>query len=340
MRAVHVVAVVACFSLCMAQGARAQTSGSSHARHADTTAALDTAVTALLTNPLGSRSASGTATVIGNAVHIAWSGDVPGSRRVWSVRRGSCTREQGVVGATSNAAVITVDSSGAGRAVVTLNAPLESASPMHVVVHAEGAAEGAADGAADVALACGALWNGTPMRPDVDHRAHGAPSATPPSVSAGTVDHEAMDHSTIDHAAMRTTGASLRETGPLNSSLPATVDSAWSALMAMHRRMMADPVIRDRVRTDSVLERMLEQLSVHDSTSMHSSMPAMIMPGMSSTPATSARRGATKSPPKPAVKPAPTSMPGMDHSTMPGMDHSTMPGMNQRQPPVTRKPPL
>ena len=336
MRAFHVVAVVACFSLCMAQDARAQTSGSSHARHADTTAALDTAVTALLTNPLGSRSASGTATVIGNAVHIAWSGDVPGSRRVWSVRRGSCTREQGIVGATSNAAVITVDASGAGRAVVTLNAPLESASPMHVVVHADGAADNAADdaadGAADVALACGALWNGTPMRPDVDHRAHGAPSATPPSVSAGTVDHEAMDHSTIDHAAMRTTGASLRETGPLNSSLPATVDSARSALMAMHLRMMADPVIRDRVRTDSVLERMLEQLSVHDSTSMHRSMPAMIMPGMSSTPATSARRGATKSPPKPAVKPAPTSMPGMDHSTMPGM--------NQRQPPVTRKPPL
>ena len=110
--------------------------------------------------------------------------------------------------------------------------------------------------------------------------------------------------------------------------------------MAMHRRMMADPVIRGRVRTDSVLQRMLEQLSVHDSTSMHSSMPAMIMPGMSSTPATSARRGAKKSPRKPAVKPAPTSMPGMDHSTMPGMDHSTMPGMNQRQPPVTRKPPL
>ena len=337
MRAVHVVAVVACFSLCMAQDARAQTSGSSHARHADTTAALDTAVTALLTNPLGSRSASGTATVIGNAVHIAWSGDVPGSRRIWSVRRGSCTREQGIVGVTSNDAVITVDASGAGRAVVTLNAPLESASPMHVVVHADGAADNAADdaadGAADVALACGALWNGTPMRPDVDHRSHGAPSATPPSVSAGTVDHGAMDHSTIDHAAMRTTGASLHDTGTLDSNLPATVDSAWSALMAIHRRMMADPVIRDRVRTDPLLQRMLEQFSVHDSTSMHKSMPAMSKPGMSSAPATSARRGAKKpATKKPAAKPAPTSMPGMDHSTMPGM--------NQRQPPVTRKPPV
>ena len=322
----------------MSQSARAQSSGSMPASHAGTPGAPGGAVSALLTDPLGSRSASGTATVTGNAVRIAWSGDLPGSRRVWSVRRGSCTREQGIVGATSSYAPIAVDASGAGSAVATLDAPLDASTPSHVVVHA--------GGATDVALACGALWNGTTMPQGADHSAHGAPSATPPSVSTGSVDHSAMDHSTMAHSMMSTPGTSMPKTGMSNMSMPMMGDNASKTLMAIHMRMMEDPVIRERVRTDPVLQRMMEQLSMNDSSSMD-----MTMPGMTSTPAASAR-GAAKTPaaksaskpaartpakaaakptPKPAAKPAPTSMPGMDHSKMPGM--------NQSKPPVTRKPP-
>jgi len=209
---------------------------------------------------------------------------------------------------------------------------------MHVVVHA--------GGATDVALACGALWNGTTSPHGADHSAHGAPSAASPSASAGSVDRSAMDHSTMDHSAMSTPGTSTPKTGRSNMNMPTMGDSASKALMAIHMRMMADPVIRERVRTDPVLQRMMEQLSMNDSSSMD-----MTMPGMSSAPAASTRnavknpatkpasrpaartpaKAAAKPTPKPAAKPAPTSMPGMDHSKMPGM--------NQSKPLVTRKPP-
>lgn len=122
-------------------------------------------------------------------------------------------------------------------------------------------------------------------------------------------------------------------------------------LMALQMRMLADPVIHERVIRDSVLRRQLNEviatMSSEDTTRMPEVLPPAAagmanMPGMKttapsrrsesyastktrSTSSTTPRRTPTKKPPKAKTG----SMPAADHGKM------TMPGMNM---PASKKP--
>ena len=74
----------------------------------------------------------------------------------------------------------------------------------------------------------------------------------------------AQQHTGAQHNAAATTP-------PVNGSL-------LQSLIAIQERMMADPVIRERVATDPILQRMLQSLAgVPEAQAM---MPGMAMPGM------------------------------------------------------------
>lgn len=333
------VAVLVTFGVPNVAVMHAQASGSMLANHSNMPMHQSGAMTALLTAPLGSRGASGTATVCGTTVRMQWSGDQPGTMRVWSVRRGSCARDEGLVGLASAYAPLNVDASGSATGRATLGMPLATGGPVHVLVQT--AAGSLATGATATTLACGALGNGaTPARAAVTELTT-SPNGSKPAV----VDHSAMDDSTMDHSSMNMSGSGATS-GAVAASSPSTnmsgmnisdVDGTDTSLMAIHMRMMADPVIRERVMTDPVLQRRMAQMPGMSSMGMN-----MEMPGMKSAPSGSgaaarakatgtrakpvatpavkpATRAATKPATKPAAKPAPAAMPGMDHSKMPGM---------------------
>ena len=304
---------------------------------------------ALLTDPLGSRAASGTSTVTGTMVRMVWYGDQPGAVRSWSVRRGSCTRDEGLVGEASAYAPITVDASGSASGSANIGAPLAADSQFHLRV--QSSADSPATGAVATTLACGTLRNAAaPVRAAAKEL-----TTSPNGSKPAAADHSAMDHSMMDHSGMNMsgTGASGGAAGASSSSTNVSrMDD--STMMAIHMRMMADPVIRERVMTDPVLKRMMAQMP--GMSSMNTDMPRMTSEpaaGAGATgsttaasaaakPATRATRmpatkPAAKPAAKPATKPAPAAMPGMDHSKMPGMDPSTMPVAPK--PPGTRKPP-
>lgn len=97
----------------------------------------------------------------------------------------------------------------------------------------------------------------------------------------------------------------------------------------MHRRMMADPIIRRRMMADTGMTRMMrDMMDSMPSGQMNGEMmgePALAdsaSPGHDHHPPARAVKPKPRTP-APKTKPAPTdSMPGMDHSKMPGM---TMP---------------
>ena len=310
---------------CTSTAAWAQSSGSQPANHSAMHAAQGDTVRTVLTGPLGSRSPSGTARMSGNTLRVDWTGDQPGRVRPWFVRRGSCSRDDGVVAALSGYAPIAVDATGNGSSSVTLGAPLARGSAFHVVV-----LESSAD-STPTTLACGSLSSASA------HSQHGAGDAASrmtarrPASGGGekAMDHSRMDHAMMNHpdtnAAQRaTSGAAVRRTD--DSGVHGTVmpdSAAVATLRAIYERMMADPVIRERAMTDPVLQGMLEQLTPHDMSSMEFSMPgdsSATKPAPRPTvpnatkPAT---KPSTKPGPKAAKKPAPPAMPGMDHSKMP-----------------------
>lgn len=331
---------------------QAQASGDPHANHAAMpTQPAAGELTALLTDPLGSRAGSGTATVIGTTVRMNWSGDQPGAVRTWSVRRGSCTRDEGIVGTASAYAPVTVDASGSASSNASLGAPLMADGQFHVVVQTSAGASAAAGTAST--LACGRLGVGAPPS-----RVAAELTTSPNGSKPAAVDHSAMDHSKMDHSGMNmsATSASSAAAGATSASTNMSgmtmsgTNSSDSSLMAIHMRMMADPVIRERVMTDPVLQRMMAQMPGMSSMDMHMDMQKD-MPGMTSAPPGSgapARARAASTTPKPAAKPAPkaaTKPAAKPAATpapaaMPGMDHSKMPGMSPAKPPVTRKPPV
>lgn len=119
----------------------------------------------------------------------------------------------------------------------------------------------------------------------------------------------------MDHGAMRTAGSardSATDHSATNHGAPgAGRGASTSAMMEMHRRMMADPVIRQRVMADTAMRRMMQATTER--------MPAAGRP-------TSGKDGpAAKAPAKPRPSTAPAkeepgdSMPGMEHGKMPGM---------------------
>ena len=305
-------------ALCVNTVAVAQTSGTMP-NHSGMPMAQGGSVAALLTGPLGSRSASGTATIAGTTIRITWSGDLPGSRRPWSVRRGSCGRDEGIVGAAVSYAPIAVDAVGKGSSAVTLDAPLSANSAFHVVV------DSSVSDAKSVQLACGSFSNGSLAMP----RAAGGMRPTAARGATSTpMDHAGMDHSGMQMPGARSDSiASGAQMTGMNMSIVS--DSASAMLMTIHLRMMADPVIRERVRSDPVLQRMLDQMASSHVSTASTSAPTATPKRASPRAGITSRVPATKSvvkptakpsaTPKPTTKPAPPSMPGMDHSKMPGM---------------------
>lgn len=114
-------------------------------------------------------------------------------------------------------------------------------------------------------------------------------------------------------------------------------DSGAVAMMALHAKMMADPVIRQRIAADPELSRMMRDMMARMPAGHDDMTPGMNgMPGM---PAAGATHAAPK--PKPAVKrPQPVKKPAAPTpmSGMPGM--GSMPGMQMPKPAATpaRKP--
>ena len=274
----------------------AQASGSMPANHTSRPMREHGALTALLTDPLGSRGVSGTASVNGTTVRVIWSGDQPGTVRAWSVRGGPCARDEGVTGAAGDYTPITVDASGGAVGSAALGAPLAAERQFHVLV--QSSARSAAAGVTAITLACGSLRNAAAAARDAVTELTTSPNGSKPA---------AADHSTMDHSSMNmpSTGAS----GDAASSSVKISDtgSSDSSLMAIYLRMMADPVIRERVMTDPVLRRMMAGMpgmsALQESTLEMMSVPV--------------RTGAGES--AGAAKPAPAATPGMDHSKMPSV---------------------
>lgn len=97
-----------------------------------------------------------------------------------------------------------------------------------------------------------------------------------PTMERGT---SMVGMSTHDMSAM---GAPAAETATTSTAAQPTLD----ALLAIHRRMMSDPVIRERVATDPVLQKMLQSAGL-DSSQAGGAMAGMDhsnMPGMTMTP--------------------------------------------------------
>ena len=176
---------------------------------------------------------------------------------------------------------------------------------------------------------------------------HGAMNAAPARTDGAM--------SGMDHAGMAmpaTPGDSTRKAGMagmagMNHGAPApgaaSADSMAGmshdtgarsgAMMEMHMRMLADPVIRGRIATDTALRRMMTE-SIDAMPAGHQTMMREMLsrPVPSARPAKSApaaKRTTTTPKPaatkKPVAKPPAKPQPEMDHSKMPGMDHSKMP---------------
>ncbi len=104
-------------------------------------------------------------------------------------------------------------------------------------------------------------------------------------------------------------------------------------MMKLHMRMMADPVIRERMMADTAMRRLMME--------MMNQMPPEHRRHMRQP--TGARRAAPRKPDAPAAKPADphaghqsepakpttTKPAGPTHDSMPGMSHDTMPGMGK-----------
>lgn len=110
-------------------------------------------------------------------------------------------------------------------------------------------------------------------------------SLATPSVSRGA---SMVGMSTHDMSTMGQPPAASEHAG--HTATPAA-QPTLEALLAIHARMMSDPVIRERVATDPALQKMLQAAGL-DSSSDGGGMPGMDhanMPGMSMTPATAAK---------------------------------------------------
>ena len=347
-------------SLCISAGAEAQhtgthsagspTPGTATGQSGMTMPSGTSADTALLTGLLGTRAPTGIATVEGRTVRVTLSGDQPGSTRAWYVHRGSCTRDEGIVGSARAYTPIVVDARGTGTGSASLDAPFVAGGAYYIAVHAS------ATDAGSEAIVCGPL-----MKSAMAHIATGArPTSNSGNMRMGNMPMGNMpmgNTPAMDHSAMGLPGmaASTMADSP-------SLDSVAAFVLSIHARMMADPVIRERAMTDPVLRDMLARVpSTGSATTMATdAMPRMTMPSQSQ----SARRGATPaasrstsrskarsapassrgaaaksapvskkppapSAPKPAAKPAAAPAPKNPMPSMPGMDHSKMPGMSK-----------
>jgi len=139
------------------------------------------------------------------------------------------------------------------------------------------------------------------------------PALTSAAAGAG-MDHAAMGHGTParDSAAGKPAmppgmthpmPAGDTAAGTMPAGHGAKPDSMMAAMMELHERMMADPVIRKRVERDTALRRLMYEAM---------GMPMPITPLRATRKPSAAAKPAVKLPAKPAPKPA-ASMPGMKH---------------------------
>ena len=258
--------------------------------HAGTQTTADTGVVALLTGPLGTRSPTGRVTVDGRSVRVAWSGDQPGVTRTWYVHKGSCRRDEGMVGAPSAYRPIVADARGTGSGTATLDAPLSERGSYFVAVH------GAASGGTPDVIACGSLsTGGTQAGQPGAHEMGDTPMDSMAGMGQGRAGAQAAGSAMagMDHSAMN---MSMNRPGmqPAQGAAPAPMDhsrmgqttpparsgadSATAVLMAMHTRMMADPVIRERVMTDPVMRSLMARMPAERGAMMPMMPPMMPAP--------------------------------------------------------------
>ena len=356
--------------------------------HADMQMQRGGVVSALLTGPLGTRSPIGTVAVTGPTVRIEWADDRSGATRPWYVHRGSCNRDEGMVGAPSSYTPIEVDARGNGNSTAALDAPLVEGNSYFVAVHDAG--PGATAGiVACGQLAAGSVGVGRMGGQKTDGMAMGdsmtmddmpGMSASRRSGRIADTSMTAMDHSVMNMPGMQPTKSvtpksvdHLRIGQTAQANLHGS-DSMSSILMAIHMRMMTDPVIRERTVTDSVLRRMMAQMPAEyggmltgdsvgperatdrpairtrrapkqrspraPATSGSVSHEGMNMRGvtMPAKPPATTAKPVTKPGQKPAAKAAqkPASRPMKD--SMSAMDHSKMPGMDHNEKPGMGKP--
>jgi hypothetical protein len=106
--------------------------------------------------------------------------------------------------------------------------------------------------------------------------------------------------------------------------------------MAMHMRMLSDPVIRARIAADTALRRMMTEMIAQMPADHRPMMQQMLnatpskqgVGSRAAKPKTGTTKKASAAKPPAAKKPAPKKEPPMDMK-MPGMDHSKMPGMSK-----------
>lgn len=222
----------------------------------------DSGVTALLTGPSGPRSPNGIAVVDKQMVRIAWSGDQPGGARRWHVHEGSCSQPGPIVAVQNGYAPVLIETGGTGNGTAMLLAPLDDATTYLAAIYEDGT------NTLGAMIACGSIdLHGAGAR-DTEERMdagmadmagtagmagmagmkHSSASDSPSGAQPSPAETP-MDHSQMGHPAAGSDSAS-EERSPATSP----------ALMQLHMRMMADPVICRRVMADSAMRRMMMEL--------------------------------------------------------------------------------
>lgn len=140
----------------------------------------------------------------------------------------------------------------------------------------------------------------------------------PPTLSAPHTGMVGMGHVEQDHgtAAMPCMGSPDTRGHPMmdmsGMGIPGTVgDSSMTVqmrlMMAMHSRMMADPVIRQRIMADTAMVRMMREMMVHMPADEQARMMELMKPGAG--PSAHPKGG----------HPPPKKPPATIHDSMPGM---------------------
>ncbi|MDP1857993.1 MAG: hypothetical protein Q8K82_04950 [Gemmatimonadaceae bacterium] len=323
-------------TLCLAASLRLGASAA--AQNTDSTAAhagmrmqTGVVVSALLTGPLGTRSPVGTVAVTGLTVRVEWAGDRSGATRPWYVHKGSCNRDEGMVGAASSYTPIEVDARGNGISTAALDAPLVEGNSYFVAVHDAGPGATAgivacgelAAGSVGVGRMGGQKMDGMPMGDSMTMDDMPGMSASRSSGRIADTSTTAMDHSAMNMPEMQPTKSVTPKAvdhsriGQTARANPHGADSWSSILMAIHMRMMTDPVIRERAMADSVLRRMMAQMPAEygDMLTGDSADPK----GATGRPAVRTRRAAKEGSPR-----APATSGNVSHEGM-NMRGVTMP---------------
>ena len=169
--------------------------------------------------------------------------------------------------------------------------------------------------------------------------AAGTPNDSMPGMNHGNMSQPTSGMATADSAhsmsnmpgmkGMSGMGADSNAVKQHDAMNMGTMDTGSMSGMQMHMRMLADPVIRQRIATDTSLRRMMTEMIGQMPASHQAMMRQMLdKPAAASSPTrkTTPRKASTAKKAPATKKAEPKKKPPMDMN-MPGMDHSKMPGM-------------